>query len=293
MITGSIVALITPFNEDNSINYNKLYELIEYQYICGTDALLILGTTSESSTLSDDEKDFLIDFVINQNACRMKIVAGVISNVTQIAVEKAIKYEKLGVDCLLVSPPYYNKTNKSGVIKHFKMIADSVNIPTIVYNIPSRTSLNIDYELIKELKKVSNIIGVKESSKDINHIIDISNLCDDNFSLYCGNDELCYIFLSLGAKGLINVYGNIEPKVFKNMINVYEINEYLSRKYFFQYYDLFKILSIDINPIPIKMLMNYIGLKVGGYRLPLDKMNDIDANRIIEVYQNIKRNRYH
>ncbi len=285
MFKGSIVALITPFNENFTINYNKLFELIEYQYICGTDALLILGTTSESSTLSEYEKDQLVDFIIRQNNKRMKIIVGVISNVTQTAIEKAIKYEKFGADGLLVTPPYYNKTNKSGLIKYFKMIAHSVNIPIILYNIPSRTSLNLDYTIISELKKVSNIIGVKESNKDINHIIDIANICDEEFSLYCGNDELSYIFLSLGAKGLINVYGNMEPKIIKNLINIFYENEFLARKYFLKYHDLFKSLSIEVNPIPIKTLMNYIGLDVGLYRLPLDVMDENNYRSLIDIYE--------
>lgn len=293
MIKGSIVALITPFNENNTINYNKLFELIEYQYNCGTDALLVLGTTSECSTLSEEEKDSLVDFAIRQNNKRMKVIVGVISNVTQIAIDKAKKYEKMGADCILVPPPYYNKTNRSGLIKHFKMIAQSVNIPVILYNIPSRTSLNLDYSIIQELKEVRNIIGVKESSKDINQIIDISSLCDENFSLYCGNDEFSYIFLTLGAKGLINVYGNLEPKYFKNLINIYENNEYLAKKYFLHYYDLFKILSIDINPIPIKALMNYTGLNVGLCRLPLDKLDDINFKKVIYTFENTQSNRYH
>ena len=293
MIQGSIVALITPFNEDNSINFNKLYELVEYQYICGTDALLLLGTTSESSTLSEYEKDKLVEYVVNLNNKRMKIIVGVISNVTQTAIEKAIKYEKLGADCLLVTPPYYNKTNNSGLIKHFKLIALNVNIPVILYNIPSRTGLNIDIDAICELKKVSNIIGVKESNKDVSHIMDVASVCDDKFSLFCGNDELSYLFLSLGAKGLINVFGNLEPKMFKNLINIFVINEYLARKYFFIYHDLFKTLSIEVNPIPIKALMNWKGLNVGLYRLPLDIMNEKNLKILIQVYENTQRNRYH
>ena len=293
MIQGSIVALITPFNEDCSINFNKLYELIEYQYICGTDALLILGTTSESSTLSEYEKDRLVEYIINQNNKRMKIIVGVISNVTQTAIEKALKYEKLGADCILVTPPYYNKTNRSGLIKHFKVIACSVKIPVILYNIPSRTGLNIDRDVICELKKVSNIIGVKESNKDIGHIFDVASVCDNKFSLYCGNDELSYLFLSLGSKGLINVFGNLEPKMFKNLINIFTINEFLARKYFFMYYELFKILSVEVNPIPIKALMNYKGLNVGLYRLPLDIIDENNLKTLIYVYEGNQRNRYH
>ena len=293
MIKGSIVALITPFNDNLTINYTKLFELIEYQYMCGTDALLILGTTSESSTLSEYEKDQLVDFVVRQNNKRMKIIVGVISNVTLNAIEKAVKYQNLGADCILVTPPYYNKTNHSGLIKHFTMIANSVKIPLIIYNIPSRTSLNIDFDIIYELKKIPNIIGVKESNKDINHIVEIASICDDNFSLYCGNDELSYIFLSLGAKGLINVYGNIEPKMIKNLINIFEDNGFLARKYFFMYNNLFKALSLEVNPIPIKALMNYKGLNVGLYRLPLDKMSQNNYQFLVKIYEDTLRNRYH
>ncbi len=284
MFSGSIVALITPFSSSNLIDYKKIYELIEFHHFSGTSGLLILGTTSESSSLTDYEKDQLVEFVIRQNNKRMKIIVGVITNVTDIAVEKAMKYESMDADGLLLIPPFYNKTNKTGLIKHFKSIAESVKIPIILYNIPARVGMNIDVEVINELKKVKNIIGIKESSKDITHILDVFNICDEKFNLYCGNDEFSYLFLTLGAKGLINVYGNFAPSVVNNLINIYNINPFVAREYFKSYYELFKIIFIETNPIPIKALMNFKGFDVGMYRMPLDKMDESNYKKLINEY---------
>ncbi len=286
MFSGSIVALVTPFSLYNTIDFKKLEELIEYHVSSSTDALLILGTTGESTSLNEYEKDRLVEFVINQNDKRMKILVGVITNNTLDAVKKSIKYEMMGADGLLLIPPFYNKTNKEGLINHFKLIAYSVKIPIILYNIPSRTGINLDIDVLKELKKISNIIGVKEANKDISHIMDLASICDSKFNLYCGNDELSYLFLSLGAKGLINVYGNVEAKVIKNLINIYELNPTLAYNYFKDYYELFKLIFIETNPIPIKSLMNYLGFDVGEYRLPLYKMNDENYNKLISEYNN-------
>ena len=286
MFSGSIVALVTPFSLSNTIDFKKLAELIEYHVLSSTDALLILGTTGESTSLNEYEKDRLVEFVINQNDKRMKILVGVITNNTLDAVKKSIKYEKMGADGLLLIPPFYNKTNKEGLINHFKLIAYSVKIPIILYNIPSRTGINLDIDILKELKKITNIVGVKEANKDITHIMDLASICDSKFNFYCGNDELSYLFLSLGAKGLINVYGNLEPKIIKDLINIYEINPTLAYNYFKDYYELFKLIFIETNPIPIKSLMNYLGFDVGEYRLPLYKMNDENYNKLISEYNN-------
>lgn len=285
MIKGSIVALITPFLESKAIDYKKLYELIEYQYINGTDALLILGTTSECATLNEYEKDQLVEFVIKQNAKRMKLIVGVMTNSTDVAIKKSIKYEALGVDALLLIPPFYNKTNKKGLINHFKLIAHSVKTPIILYNIPTRVGMNLDYVILNELKQISNIIGVKESNSDFQHILSTIKLYDDSFYLYCGNDELSYLFLSLGASGLINVYGNACPWVIKNLINIYEENPLLAKKFFLDYIDLFKALTIEVNPIPIKSLMNFIGMNVGECRLPLFKMDNENYIKLVLEYK--------
>lgn len=288
MIKGSVVALITPFLENKAIDYRKIYELIEFQHFNQTDGLLILGTTSECATLNDYEKDQLVEFVIKQNAKRMKIIVGVMTNVTDVAITKAIKYEALGADALLLIPPFYNKTNNLGLINHFKQIAYSVKIPVILYNIPSRVGLNMNFNILKELKEIPNIIGVKESNSDITHLLDTIKIYDDKFYLYGGNDELSYLFLALGATGLINVYGNLEPIVIKNLINIYDENPLLAKNYFLEYLELFKILNLEVNPIPIKALMNYVGMNVGLYRSPLEVMDENNFKKMMLEYIKMK-----
>lgn len=284
-LKGSIVALVTPFNINNKIDYNCLNNLIEFHIFSATDAIVLLGTTSEAMTLSEEEKEEIVRFVIKINANRMKIIVGISASSTQQAIADSIKYEKMGVDYLLVAAPYYIKPNKTGLIKHFRLIASNVNSKIIIYNIPARCGVNIDTETLKELKKSPNIIGVKETNKDINHIIDIMSLQDETFYVYCGNDELSYLFLSLGSKGLINVYGNLEPRVIKNLISIYEENPLLALKYFYDYYNLFKLTFIDTNPIPIKALMNYVGIDVGTHRLPLDILDFATHNHLIMQYK--------
>lgn len=285
VLKGSIVALVTPFNINNKIDFNCLNSLVEFHVFEGTDALVLLGTTSESSTLTKEEKDELVKFVINVNAKRMKIIVAVIANSTQEAIVDCIRYERMGADYLLVVAPYYIKPNRTGLIKHFRLTASSVNTDIIIYNIPSRCGINIGADILKELKKSPNIIGVKESNKDINHIMDVIELQDKTFGVYCGNDDLSYLFLSLGSPGLINVFGNLEPKVIKNLINIYNQNPYLGLRYFYEYYNMFKLIFIDTNPIPIKALMNYIGIDVGTHRLPLDILDFATHNHLVMQYK--------
>ena len=282
MLKGSIVALVTPFTDTLNVNFKKLEEMVEIQCMAKTDALLLLGSTSESSTLTEYEKDQVVECVIKRNNKRMKIVVAVITNNLVDAIKKGKKYKELGADYLLLIPPYYVKSNEKGIVEYFKELSSKIDIPMILYNIPSRVGFNLDYKVIQKLKRIKNIVGIKESNKDINHIIKISTLCDEGFSLYCGNDDLSYVFLSLGAKGLINVYGNLEPKVMKNIISIYEINPYLAYRYFLIYYDNFDSLMIDVNPIPIKFMMNYKGLNVGEHRLPLYKLSEEKQKQLIK-----------
>ena len=252
----------------------------------GTNSLLILGTTAEAPTLTENEKDSIVSYVINKVNKRLKIVVGVITNNTNEGIILAKKYERMGVDFLLISPPYYNKTNFNGLIKHFECIANSVNIPILIYNVPSRIGLNITIEQYIKLKSLKNIVGVKECSKDIDQIIELAQMCDEKFNLYCGNDELSYLFLSLGAKGWINVSGNFCPVAIKNLFDIFENNEHLAMNYFFALHDFFKSLSVEVNPIPIKTLMNYIGMDVGCVRLPLGNMDERNEEKLINCYKN-------
>ena len=292
MLEGSIVALVTPFNESMEVNYLKLEELVEIQCDSDTDGVVVLGSTSESSTLTREEKNKILQTVINKNKGRMKIVAGIITNNTLEAIEISKNYEKLGADYLLVVAPFYIKPNKAGIVKHFKSIAQSVSIPIIIYNVPSRCGVNIDYESLKEIKMISNIIGVKESNKDINHILDIFKLSDCNFKIYCGNDELIYLFLSHGAKGLINVYGNLNPVIMKKILNLYNNKHQLAYDYFYKFYDIFKLLNSETNPIAIKALMNYEDMNVGNHRLPLDVMEENKYNEFINIYKKLSIQQY-
>lgn len=292
MLEGSIVALVTPFNESMEVNYLKLEELVEIQCDSDTDGVVVLGSTSESSTLTREEKNKILQTVINKNKGRMKIVAGIITNNTLEAIEISKNYEKLGADYLLVVAPFYIKPNKAGIVKHFKSIAQSVSIPIIIYNVPSRCGVNIDYESLKEIKMISNIIGVKESNKDINHILDIFKLSDCNFKIYCGNDELSYLFLSHGAKGLINVYGNLNPVIMKKILNLYNNKHQLAYDYFYKFYDIFKLLNSETNPIAIKALMNYEDMNVGNHRLPLDVMEENKYNEFINIYKKLSIQQY-
>ena len=287
LLKGNIVALITPFDNDGKINFTKLSQLISYQYFMGADGLVILGTTGESTSLDDKEKEELVSFVINENDSRMKIVVGVIENNTQKSFKKAKLYEKLGADYLLVITPYYVKSNDVGVYEHFKEISRNINIPMIIYNIPSRTGVNISIDVLKKLKEIPNIIGIKEATQDINHIIEVSLVCDHYFHLYGGNDDLSYLFLSLNATGLINVVGNYNPYILEILIHTFEENPYLAYNYFKEIYPFLKSLFIDNNPIPIKELLNYLGYDVGGYRLPLFNMSKNNREKLIEEYKKI------
>ena len=287
LLKGNIVALITPFDKEGNINYTKLSQLIAYQYFMGADAIVVLGSTGESTSLTDKEKDELVKFVVKENDSRLKIVVGVIENNTQRALEKSKVYEKLGADYLLVITPFYTKSNDNGIYEHFKLIANSINIPMIVYNVPSRTGVNISVDVLKKLKDIPNIVGIKEATTDVNHIIEVSLLCDHYFHLYGGNDELSYLFLSLNASGLINVVGNYSPEVFEILLHTYEENPNLAYEYFKEIYPFLKALCIEVNPIPIKELINFLGYDVGKFRLPLFKMDIENKQKLIEIYKKI------
>ena len=285
LLKGNIVALITPFDEAGNINFLKLGQLISYQYFRGADGIVILGTTGESTSLNDKEKEEIVKFVVKENDYRLKIVVGVIENNTENAIKKAGLYEKLGADYLLVLTPFYTKSNDDGIYEHFKNVASNVKIPIILYNVPSRTGVNISINLLEKLKKIPNILGIKEATQDINHIIETSLICDENFCLYGGNDDLSYLFLTLKAKGLISVVGNYDPYIFKILINTFEENPYLAYEYYKSVYSFLKILFVEVNPIPIKELMNYLGYDVGKHRLPLFSMSEHNQNILIEEYK--------
>lgn len=275
MIRGSIVALITPFNEDGSVNYNKLRELVDWHIDEGTDSILALGTTAETPTLTLSEEDEIAGTVIEQAAGRVPIIVGSGSNNTMVAMEQSIKYEKMGADALLVITPYYNKTTKAGMVNHFTQIADAVHTPIYVYNVPGRTGISLTYEALAEISKHKNIVGIKEASGDMSLVCKFSKLINENFNVYSGNDDINIPLMSMGGAGVISVLANVLPRETHEMAMAYLNGDVKkARDMQIKYLDFINALFIETNPVPIKEAMNLVGLDVGGYRLPLCPMAD-------------------
>lgn len=283
MIRGSMVALITPFREDGSVNYEKLRELIEWHIQEQTDAILVLGTTAETPALTVTEEDEIARISIETAAGRVPIIVGSGSNNTMIAMEQSIKYEKMGADALLVITPYYNKTNKAGMVNHFYTVADAVNIPIYVYNVPGRTGVSLTYEALAEISKHKNIVGIKEASGDMSFITKISRLISDDFNVYCGNDDISIPLMSMGGAGIISVLANILPRQTHEMAMAYLEGDTKKAADMQKYYlDFINALFIETNPIPIKEAMNLVGMNVGGYRMPLCPMEEDTKAKLIE-----------
>lgn len=274
MFKGSGVALITPFNEDMSVNYLKVSELVEYHCENNTDALIILGTTGEASTLTDDEKVKIVETVLEANKKRLPIIVGAGSNNTIQAIEMSKKYEKLGVDGLLLVTPYYNKGNEDGIYKHFVSIAEFVNLPIMLYNVPGRTGVNLSISLLKKLAKHKNIVALKEASGDISYACEVARLVPE-LALYSGNDDITIPLMSIGAIGTVSVLANIEPKVVHNMVeNFFNGDVKEAQRLQLKYNGLVKSLFLEVNPIPVKEAMNILGKGVGKCRLPLGDMEE-------------------
>ena len=276
IFTGAGVAIVTPFHEDGSVNYEKFAELIEFQVANGTDAIIVCGTTGEASTLSHEEHLDVVGFCIKQVAGRIPVVAGTGSNCTETAIYLSTEAEKLGADGLLLVSPYYNKATQKGLYTHFKAIADSVKIPVILYNIQGRTGVNIAPETIVKLcKEVDNIVGVKEASGNISQIAKIMSLANGEIDLYSGNDDQIVPILSLGGKGVISVLSNVAPKETHDMCQLYfdgKVQE--SAKEQLRAIPLCDALFCEVNPIPVKAGLNMMGMGAGPLRLPLTEMED-------------------
>lgn len=280
MITGSMVALVTPFTEDGSVNYTRMRELIEWHIQEGTDSILVLGTTGETPTLTTEEEDEIVRIAIDQAAGRVPIVVGSGSNNTAKSVETSLKYEAMGADALLVIAPYYNKSNKQGMIQHFLTVADAVNTPIILYNVPGRTGCGISYDVLEAVSSHRNIVGIKEASGDMSLVCKFSKLIDDNFTVYSGNDDINVPLMSMGGGGIISVLANILPGVAHDLAAACLNGDFeTARGIQLKYMDLINALFIETNPIPVKEAMNMMGLNAGGYRLPLYPM--AEENRAV------------
>ena len=280
IFTGAGVALITPMNEDGSVNFDKLEEIIEFQIANGTDAIIICGTTGEAATLTEEEHLECIRFANK----RIPVIAGTGSNCTETAVYLSKEAEKAGADALLIVTPYYNKATQNGLKAHYKTIAANVEIPIILYNVPSRTGTRLMPQTIVDLcREVSNIVGVKDATGDISEVAEVMTLADGCVDLYSGNDDQITPILSLGGKGVISVLSNILPQETHDIVASYldgdvEKSKDLQLKYFY----LIKALFSEVNPIPVKKAMNLMGMNVGSLRLPLTEMEEANAAKLAE-----------
>lgn len=281
---GSAVALVTPMNDDYSVNYKRLEELIEFQIDQGIDAILVTGTTGEASTLSIEEQVTVIKRAVSFVQHRVPVIAGTGSNNTHHAIELSKKAEDSGVDALLHVTPYYNKTSQRGLAAHFHACADATSLPVILYNIPSRTGLNILPDTYKELCDNSKIVAVKEASGDFSQIAKIAALYGDRLSIYTGNDDQIAPTLALGGKGVISVLANIVPKITHDLCyNFFNNNVYDCQKLQLQYLDLINALFSDVNPIPVKQALKLMGKDAGPCRLPLYPMEEKKEKQLHQV----------
>ena len=284
---GVGVALITPMNADGSVNYDVLEELIEFQINNKTNAIITCGTTGESVTLTHDEHNEVIKFTVEKVSGRVPVIAGTGSNNTEHAVQLCKEAEELGADALLVVTPYYNKTSQKGLVSHYNRIADNVNIPIILYNVPSRTGVNIAPETYLELSKHKNIVATKEANGDISSIAKTISLCGDNLAVYSGNDDQIVPILSLGGIGVISVFSNICPFECHEITEKYfEGKHGESLKLFLSSLELMNALFCDVNPIPVKHALNLLGFKCGECRLPLVSMSKEKIENLREAMKN-------
>ena len=273
IFTGAGTALVTPMNADGSVNFPKMKELIEFQITNGIDALIICGTTGEATTISDEDQIECVRFAKEVAAGRCPIIAGAGSNDTAHCIELAQACEKAGADGVLLVTPYYNKATQKGLILHYTAIANAINIPIILYNVPGRTGCNLAPKTVAELAKVENIVAVKEASGNLSQVAEIAALCGPDFDIYSGNDDQILPVLSSGGKGVISVLSNVAPKETHDMVmNYLNGDTKAATKLQLDAIELIGALFCEVNPIPVKAALNLMGYEVGSCKLPLCDM---------------------
>lgn len=274
LFTGAATAIVTPFTGDG-IDYESLDRIIEFQIENKIDAIVVAGTTGEAATLTDDEYKSLLKHTVERVAKRVPVIAGSGANNTQKAIIQSKWAEEAGVDGLLVVNPYYNKGTQKSLITHYKAIADSVNTPIVVYNVPGRTGMNISVDTIVALSQIEGIVAVKEASGNFDQIAEILRRVDDSFAVYSGNDNTVVPLLSLGGRGVISVVSNVMPRKTHDMVMTYlegDVKESASIQHYLN--TLVKALFVETNPIPVKKAMEWMGYCNGDVRLPLEKMTE-------------------
>ena len=289
IFTGAGVAIVTPFDENNRINFAELGRIIDNQIAEGTDAIVITGTTGESATLDDDEHKAAIKFAVEHTNKRVPVVAGTGSNDTNYAIQLSQYAEKVGADGLLLVTPYYNKCTQNGLVAHYMKIADSVNIPMIIYNVPSRTGVNVKPETYAKLAQHKNIVAAKEANGDLSAILRTRRLCGDDLTIYSGNDDQIIPILSVGGKGVISVLSNVAPKDTHLICQLYfEGKVEAAAKLQIDYSDLVDALFCEVNPIPVKAAMKLLGWNVGAVRMPLSEIEPKNLETVRAALANHK-----
>ena len=285
--TGAGVAIITPFDESGNINFSELGRIIDNQIANSTDAIIITGTTGESAAMNDEEHKAAIKFAVEHVAKRIPVVAGTGSNDTAYAIQLSQYAEKVGADALLLVTPYYNKCTQNGLVAHYNKIADSVNLPIILYSVPTRTGVSIKPETYLKLSAHKNIVAVKEANGDLSAILKTRKLCGDNLAIYSGNDDQIIPILSIGGKGVISVLSNVAPKITHDICQLYfdgKTQEAANLQ--IDYCDLIDALFCEVNPIPVKTAMNLLGWNAGKLRMPLSEMEDKNLEQLKTALKN-------
>ena len=279
--SGSYVALVTPFHADGSVNFDKLKELVNWQIAQGTDGIVALGTTGESSTMTHEEDDEVARCVIETVNGRIPVICGAGSNCTKTQLEKSRRYCEMGADGLLLITPYYNKANDEGMYRHFATVADAVDAPIILYNVPGRTGCSISPACCARLAAHPNIAGIKEASGNIGYTARIAQLVGEDFCMFSGNDDMIVPIMSLGGCGVISVLANVCPAQTHELVASFAAGDVAhARALQLRYLDLIDALFCEVNPIPVKEAMNRLGMEVGGYRLPLCEISAAGRERV-------------
>ncbi|QQK07573.1 4-hydroxy-tetrahydrodipicolinate synthase [Miniphocaeibacter halophilus] len=285
---GSGVAIVTPFKDNGEIDFEKLEELLEFHVENGTDAIIITGTTGEASTMTDDEHLETIKFAVDVINKRIPVIAGTGSNDTRHGINLSVEAEKRGADALLQVTPYYNKTSQKGLEEHFLAIANAVNIPIILYDVPGRTAMTIAPETIERLSKHKNIVGLKDATGNLAYTVEVIRRCGENFAIYSGNDDVVVPLLSVGGVGVISVSANIIPKETSQMVHLYlEGKTKEAAALQIKYKKFIDSLFAEANPIPVKAAMNILGFDVGGLRLPLYEASDSTKELLVESMREV------
>lgn len=280
-IQGSIVAIVTPFNQDGSVNFSKLGELVDWQIQNGTDGIVALGTTGESATMTDEEDDAVCEYVLKRVNGRIPVIVGSGSNCTASMLEKSLRYQAMGAQGLLIISPYYNKTNEEGMYRHFATVVDAVDIPCILYNVPGRTGCSISEGVVKRLAGHPNVMGIKEASGNMSYACKIARYLGPDFAMYSGNDDITVPILSIGGSGVISVLANILPQQTHDMVMSYLSGDTAAATAAqLRYLELINSLFLEVNPIPVKAALNMMGWEVGPCRMPLYEMSQGAAQRL-------------